>query len=488
MNLRRQLHSGLVLLLFRLVELSVQVNTSALNDSNPRISGNMVFGIESVQAHIEPNDQAQPAYRPPQVPIEVEGYPITPDGLELEQVHIYVRHGERTPVGVRLSQPPALIPEHWMMCKTARKFQVAVFGTSGNHEFLHTEKMVERVDGTVSDSECLLGELTDIGRQSTFHFGRGLRKLYVERLHFLSDFLGNKDEVYFRSTNMPRTIESLQQIIHGLYPISKCESNTCPTVLIRNGKDENLLGNTYACKRLELLQVAFAKAAATTYNPSLARLDDKLSKYIQGNPVRVDGKPRASGIMDTVRAAIAHGIKVPAEFQDKAIVDTIERAVVNEWFAGYKTQEVRRLGMGRLLEDLTRKMQRKVDLGDRDPLKILVHSTHDTALAALCASLDVFDDQWPAFTAAITFELFRKTDNQGTSPAKFSPFRKAPAPEHYVRMRYQNENMTLPICADEGKHLSGSPEFCTLTAFRERVKELTPLDWDSECSPAGRSS
>lgn len=55
-------------------------------------------------------------------------------------------------------------------------------------------------------------------------------------------------------------------------------------------------------------------------------------------------------------------------------------------------------------------------------------------------------------------------------------------------MRYQNENMTLPICADEGKHLSGSPEFCTLTAFRERVKELTPLDWDSECSPAGRSS
>lgn len=91
----------------------------------------------------------------------------------------------------------------------------------------------------------------------------------------------------------------------------------------RNGKDENLLGNTYACKRLELLQVAFAKgvlipdisycigmtnisdlAAATTYNPSLARLDDKLSKYIQGNPVRVDGKPRASGIMDTVRSFI----------------------------------------------------------------------------------------------------------------------------------------------------------------------------------------
>ena len=58
-----------------------------------------------------------------------------------------------------------------------------------------------------------------------------------------------------------------------------------------------------------------------------------------------------------------------------------------------KTEEVRRLGMGPLLDSLTAKMQRKVDGGERDPLKILVHSTHDTALAALCSTLDVFDDQ-----------------------------------------------------------------------------------------------
>ncbi|KAG5654582.1 hypothetical protein H0H81_000107 [Sphagnurus paluster] len=183
---------------------------------------------------------------------------------------------------------------------------------------------------------------------------------------------------------MPRTIESLQQVIHGLYPTDK--------------------------------------SAAAAYNPTLEHLDARLSKYLDGQPVRVDGKPRASGIMDTVstptpilqmmsldgiyrqvRAAIAHGIKVPPEFEDKAVVDVIERAVVNEWFAVLgahlsfgdldKTEEVRRLGMGRLLDDMTRKMQHKVDNGTQDPLKILVHSTHDTALAALCSTLDVFDDQ-----------------------------------------------------------------------------------------------
>ena len=49
--------------------------------------------------------------------------------------------------------------------------------------------------------------------------------------------------------------------------------------------------------------------------------------------------------------------------------------------------------MGPLLEDISRKMQHKVVHGSRDTLKILVHSTHDTALAGLCSSLDVFDDR-----------------------------------------------------------------------------------------------
>lgn len=87
----------------------------------------------------------------------------------------------------------------------------------------------------------------------------------------------------------------------------------------------------------------------------------------------MDGKPRASGVMDTVsllfttctftfltlggqiRAALAHGIKIPPEFEEKSVIDTIvrvsvftctssyadhmvwcsqEQAVVAEWFAG----------------------------------------------------------------------------------------------------------------------------------------------------------
>lgn len=108
-------------------------------------------------------------------------------------------------------------------------------------------------------------------------------------------------------------------------------------------------------------------AATIAWNPTLESLDEKVSKYIGGNPVRLDGRPRASGILDTVshcisgrsmlkliadqvRAARAHGIRIPTELGDKAIMDRLvscakqspshaltvfqEKAVVEEWFSG----------------------------------------------------------------------------------------------------------------------------------------------------------
>jgi acid phosphatase len=50
--------------------------------------------------------------------------------------------------------------------------------------------------------------------------------------------------------------------------------------------------------------------------------------------------------------------------------------------------------MGPLMGDMIRKMQYKVEHGDKDSLKILVHSTHDTAIAGLCSTLDVFDEKY----------------------------------------------------------------------------------------------
>jgi acid phosphatase len=87
--------------------------------------------------------------------LDVDHYPVAPAELELQQVHVFVRHGERTPVGVRMAGPPASIPEHWMMCKHARRFRAAVAGADAEaaDAFLSMKKVVERADGSSSEGE-----------------------------------------------------------------------------------------------------------------------------------------------------------------------------------------------------------------------------------------------------------------------------------------------------------------------------------------------
>ncbi|KAG9013480.1 hypothetical protein FRB94_002555 [Tulasnella sp. JGI-2019a] len=406
------------------------------------------------------------------MPLDVNSYDLAPSGLKLEQVHIYIRHGERTPVSVRLNNSPASVPEFWNMCKTARKFMAAVYP----HNILEVRRVSERASGKSVDGECMLGELTDLGRESTYKFGLALRELYKDRLGFLPDIVTSDGTAYFRSTNMPRTIESLQQVIHGLYPRRKFADGVVPRVRVRHGKDENLVTNSGSCGRLRELQVEFAEAAAREHNPGLAKLDHKLAQFNDDRPIRVDSKPRLSGVLDTVHAAHAHGVAVPSEFLAPDVHPVLESAVVAEWFGGYKTKDFRKLAMGRLLDDLQSKMHRKAALSIRDPLKIAINSCHDTSLAGIMSTLDVFDNRWPAFTASITFELHSQPKSLISSIFSGSDH------SHYVRMRYKNKNLVLPACSAPEDHLSDHPEFCTLEAFRRVVRTVTPDDWEAECS------
>ncbi|CAG7847442.1 SubName: Full=Related to acid phosphatase ACP2 {ECO:0000313/EMBL:CCA68201.1} [Serendipita indica DSM 11827] len=478
--------------------------------------------------------------------LDPDAYPEQPAGLTLEQVHVYVRHGERTPVRTIMNSHPAYIPEHWPLCKRERKLSTIPPSPDIGHGNAHSpggidvERVVESRNGDLTSGICMMGELTDIGHQSTHDFGKALRKIYIERLGFLPDSTQSTSPAYFRSTNVPRTIESLQQIINGLYPKGKnlhrprlvvryvpsslnhSESHTrqpfvatigeyggrrkspphaterwtsgeVDTFLRRkyrsNAKDEIIAPNHIGCRRLERLNASFGKAVAEGLNSTLKPLDQHLSKYLGGEPVRVDGKPKASGILDTIRAAKAHNIQLPGEFNDQRTVDLLESAVVTEWFGGYENPEYRKLAIGPLLEDLQKKMQRKVEKRDQDPLKLLVYSTHDTAIVGITNAFDVFDRRWPDFTASVTFELFKQPPQLVKQAKLFgfpSPMNMNPSasrPSHYVRMRYQNKSLPLPACAKPGDHLPGHPELCTLQAFQRHVKGLTPEDWEKECTP-----
>lgn len=403
--------------------------------------------------------------------------------MDLIYVHVVHRHGERTPVKKRLGR--AGIPPVWNMCSAAKNFYATVLESTGElaPKPLNFERYVQSEERkgvrTIPDGACLSGELTDKGRMTTSELGKRLRSEYVLKQGLLEPGM-NPDALYLRSSNMSRTIESLQEVLHGLYPLTTRPPNTKPKVVIRDIFEENLFPNTTYCKRLRDLDRGFADAAAKIYNPKLKDIQEKLSPYV--DEIRVDGHPRLSGILDTVNAAKGNGLKLPPEF-DEQTIRRIEEAVVFEWFSGYlKSEEYKRLAAGRLATEIKDIIVAKAqDKNSVKPLKMSIYSAHDTTLASLLLSFGWFDWRWPTFTSYLTLELWK--DKNVSIVAKYFPFFAKQST--YVRTSYNGKPVVLERCKIPGGHRiangKADESMCTLAAFSAIVEELRIKDWEQEC-------
>lgn len=67
-------------------------------------------------------------------------------------------------------------------------------------------------------------ELSDVGKRMLYLLGVKARKRYIEHFHLLNETY-NPQEIYIRSTDVNRTIESIESYLQGLYP-----AGTGPTI------------------------------------------------------------------------------------------------------------------------------------------------------------------------------------------------------------------------------------------------------------------
>jgi acid phosphatase len=292
-------------------------------------------------------------------------------------------------------------------------------------------------------------------------------------------------------------------------------------------------------------------------------VNDKIGKWMPANSkVAVDSRPRLSGIMDTIKTSLAHGpaTRLPEEFYDKKLGDIINRIVIDEWFQGFSvSREYRMLGVGSLAGDILSRMIDSVEGNQRvdnaagggdlyagqshseeKHFKFALLGCHDTTIGGMLASLGCLDgDKWPPFTSHIAFELFRKNSSASRSHGQtqhlaagttgvecgqnshvaMSEIRQSPYAQgigrrpvekltsaekrsldgYYVRIRYNDQVMTIPGCRPKGRHLEGDNSFCTLVsplivlllphslnvkqeAFKSIVDKYTPKNWRYACS------
>ena len=196
-------------------------------------------------------------------------------------------------------------------------------------------------------------------------------------------------------------------------------------------------------------------------------------------------------MFDTIKASQAHGVPVPAVFEDSALSAVLEGAIVKEWFSSYASRQFTKLAMGRLFYELNTRFDDRTE--GKSPLKLGLYGCHDTSISGILHALKVQDGRWPAFTAYVSFELF-KQEGRPAPAAKAgwlaSLFgggaisRPALDRNHFVRVKYNNAEVRIPACQAEGKHLPGSEgSVCTLEAFKDAVKDLqiNSEDWSKAC-------
>jgi acid phosphatase len=193
-----------------------------------------------------------------------------------------------------------------------------------------------------------------------------------------------------------------------------------------------------------------------------------------------------------------------------------------------ESREYRMLGIGGLMGDLVARMVGSVEASSADgnyelpaksasktaPIRFGMSGCHDTTLSAVLSSLGAFSGTWPPFTSHIAIELFREPDlplptekeapktvsgatgtttsssssivswfgqlfggsgtgvKAGTPPPgigrkpteALSVAEKEKLEGYFVRLRYNDEPVTIPGCRAPGKHLDGDESFCTLVS------------------------
>ncbi|XP_068560980.1 lysophosphatidic acid phosphatase type 6 [Cebidichthys violaceus] len=352
---------------------------------------------------------------------------------ELKLVQVLFRHGARTP----LKSIPGVMEVQWVP-----KLLEPPAHTHINYEVtdLHggprpPAPVEDNYRKNVLNGGTFPGQLTTLGMQQLYELGKKLRKRYVEETHFLSSTF-SPAEVYVRSTNILRTIESAKCLVAGLFLQKQTE---IVPILTTEAASETLYPNFHGCKLLKVL--ASHRWAESSTLPDIAA--DLQSIH---NALGIAAHQHIDFILirDDMVAREAHGLPCPSVLDTWR--NTVEQRAVDmicHVYGHNSSMENFQLCVGPLLHSFLTNIEKKLEGTLSEPdRKLFLYSAHDTTLIPCLMALGIFDMRWPQFAADITMELHQHQETK-------KPF---------VKVSYVGQDQLIPGC---------SGVYCPLEEFKK---------------------
>ena len=169
----------------------------------------------------------------------------------------------------------------------------------------------------------------------------------------------------------------------------------------------------------------------------------------------------------TLGIEASHGFfwdKVWTKEEELDVIKRLAPADDVKYKYGWDSPVILKLRGGGLVMELNKNLKKVLD-NERDVKKLYVYSTHDGMLAVLMHALNIFNDQFVPFGAALYLELHEKSG------------------QHFVRAYYHNETEIN----EQSPHLLNwrdcrSVTDCPISKYLNSTKHLLYENFDKECN------
>ncbi|KAM9320394.1 lysophosphatidic acid phosphatase type 6 [Gastrophryne carolinensis] len=340
---------------------------------------------------------------------------------ELKLVQVVYRHGARTPLKplphteqVEWSQALLRAPEH-------THFNYTVTDLVGGPR--PPSPYEDRYRSRLLKGGTFAGQLTTVGMQQMYNLGARLRKAYVEEQDFLSPVF-TPSEVYIRSTNIVRNLESTRCLLAGLY---QQRQEGPVTIVTSDDNSEILYPNYQGCRRLQLL--TSGRMSDAFKQPGMAEELKKLQHDLNiDNTQEVDFYL----LLDNLVAEQVHGFPFSLKYEGN-LQRAEQRAIESfTYVMGQDKREAVKLGLGPFLYTLQSNMLdvTRRSPSETSPRKLFLYASHDVTLIPLLIALGIFDHKWPPYASDLTLELYQHRQSKGW----------------FARLNYNGEEQVVKGC------------------------------------------
>ncbi|CAG9821600.1 unnamed protein product [Phaedon cochleariae] len=311
-----------------------------------------------------------------------------------------------------------------------------------------------RINQESWDKEC-------IGKQQHYALGKWLRARYEGFLPTAYYY----EDITVHSSNVDRCLMSATANLAGLYPPEETQVWN-PSLLwqpipvhTKPQSDDAVLAAHKSCRKYDM---TYDGTMFSEHFQEIFKKNSELFEYLSVNSGNnISDFNSYTNLWNTLYIEALYNLTLP-EWTKDVFPDKMRALAYESWRSFTYTTEMALFKSGPLIDQITTHFEYIVANTTSSP-KLLMLSAHDSTIAFLLNSLNLFEDHWPEYASAVILELRKAEGHQ------------------YVNILYKNETYSDEVVK---MTLDGCHFDCELDQFREIVRpiRINLIDWEVACS------